>query len=562
MKGKPWQKHYDTGVPTTLQPYPNKTLLDIVSETVQQRPDHPALFFKGRQLSYKQIEKLSDTFASSLVDLGVKKGDRIALLLANCPQFIITQMGVWKAGCIAVPINPVYSERELEHALNECGAEIAVVMTSSYDKVKKVQHKTDLHCLITTNIKEYLPIMLRILFTFFKEKKGGHRIVLGDGAIWLRALLHQYDKHSRPDISVKPEDPALIIFTGGTTGTPKGALGTHASLVMTSIQLHTWFGVLLKDWDDIIMLAMPLFHMYGNLGILGTGLVGHNPLVLVPDPRDIGDIIFTINKVRPAFIPAVPTLLNTLLNHPEVKSGSIDFKSVKLCISAAAPLMSETKKNFEELTHGRVVEAYGLTESMLAAVITPLQGTYKNGSVGIPLPDVDVRVVDVNTDKGNLPAGEVGEIVVSAPQLMQGYWQRPAETAETIRGGWLYTGDIGYLDEDGYIFIVDRKKDVIKPSGFQVWPREVEEVIASHPAVIEVGVAGIPDERQGEAVKAWIVLRKDYTVSIDEIRNYCRENLTAYKVPKYVELCDSLPKSMVGKVLRRELVSESLKSKS
>jgi len=559
VNDKPWKEYYDAGVPKTLQPYPNKTLLDIVSETAGQRPDHPALLFKGRQLSYKQLEKLSDAFASSLVQLGVKKGDRIALLLANCPQFIITQIGVWKAGCIAVPINPLYSERELEHALNECGAEIAVVMTSSYEKVKKIQQNTDICCLVATNIKEYLPVVLGVLFTLFKEKKGGHQIELNQGDIWLKDLLYQYDGHSRPDISVKPEDPALIIFTGGTTGTPKGALGTHSSLLMTSMQLHTWFGVLLKDWDDIIMLAMPLFHMYGNLGVLGTGLVGHNPLVLVPDPRNIGDVLHIINKVRPAFIPAVPTLLNTLLNHPKVKSGRIDFRSVKLCISAAAPLMSETKKLFEELTHGRVVEAYGLTESMLATVITPLQGTYKNGAVGIPLPDVEVRIVEANTGEGNLPIGEVGEILVSAPQLMQSYWQRPTETAEVIRDGWLYTGDLGYLDEEGYLFVVDRKKDVIKPSGFQVWPREVEEVIASHPAVYEVGVAGIPDDRQGEAVKAWIVLQKGNNVSLDEIRNYCRENLTAYKVPKYLELCDSLPKSLVGKVLRRELVAKSIK---
>lgn len=562
MNGKSWQNHYDTGVPQTLQPYPNQTLLDVVGETAGQRPDHPALLFKGGRLTYRQLERLSDSFASSLVNLGVKKGDRIALVLANCPQFIISQMGVWKAGCIVVPINPVYSERELEHTLNECGAEIAVVMTSSYNRVKKIQPSTGLRYLITTNIKDYLPMKLRVLFTFFKEKKGGHKIELNQGDIWLKDLLHQNIKQNGPEISIKPEDPALIIFTGGTTGTPKGALGTHASLLMTSMQLHTWFGVLLQDWDDVIMLAMPLFHMYGNLGILGTGLVGHNPLVMVPDPRDIDDILHTIDNVKPAFIPAVPTLLNTLLNHSKVKSGIVDFKSIKLCISAAAPLMSETKKKFEELTHGRVVEAYGLTESMLAAVITPLQGTYKKGAVGIPLPDVDIRIVDANTGEGNLPAGEVGEILVSAPQLMQGYWQRPAETVETIRDGWLYTGDLGYLDEDGYLFIVDRKKDVIKPSGFQVWPREVEEVIAAHPAVFEVGVAGIPDDRQGEAVKAWIVLRKGHNILGEEIRNYCRENLTAYKVPKYVEICDNLPKSMVGKVLRRELVSESLKSKS
>jgi long-chain acyl-CoA synthetase len=296
--------------------------------------------------------------------------------------------------------------------------------------------------------------------------------------------------------------------------------------------------------------------VYGNAGVLSVGLLGHETLVPVPNPRDINDVIATIRKVRPDFFPGVPTLFIALLNHPDVQSGRADFKSMKLCISGAASLLAEVKKRFEDLTGGRMVEGYALTESMLGTVLTPIHGSYKPGSVGLPLPDVEVRIANAETGEGSLPAGEVGEILIRAPQLMQGYWQRPKETKEVIREGWLYTGDLGYLDEDGYLFIEDRKKDVIKPSGFQVWPREVEEVIASHPAVNEVGVGGIPDDYQGEAVKAWVVLQPGQEATAKEIQAFCRKRLAGYKVPKQIELVDSLPKSMVGKVLRRALVEK------
>ena len=295
--------------------------------------------------------------------------------------------------------------------------------------------------------------------------------------------------------------------------------------------------------------------------MLATSLVGHNPLALIANPRDMDDMVSTIGKVRPAFLPGVPTVFIALLGHPDVQAGKVDLSSIKLCCSGAAPLMAETKQRFEALTGGRLVEGYALTESMMGAVLSPVQGTYKPGSTGLPLPDIELRIVDADTGQQTLPAGEVGEILIHAPQLMEGYWQRPDETADMIRPDpvsgalWLYTGDLGYLDEEGYLFIVDRKKDLIKPSGFQVWPREVEEVIASHPAVAEVGVAGVPDDRQGEAVKAWVVLREGQQASADEIRAYCRERLAAYKVPRQIEFRDSLPKTMVGKVLRRELVS-------
>jgi long-chain acyl-CoA synthetase len=556
MEEYPWLKHYDEGVPHSLQPYPEQTLLDVVKDTVAQRPNHTAVIFKGARLSYAELERLSDAFGNALVAQGVKKGDRVALLLPNSPQSVITQLGVWKAGGIAAPINPLYTEDELERLLKECGAETAVVLTLFYKKVKSLQLSTSLRQVIATNIKEYLPPFLSFLFTLFKEKKEGHRIKLQPNDFWLSDLLRQHAGKPRPEVDVSPEDPALLLFSGGTTGEPKGAVGSHRALMMTGMQLRAWFSTLAVEWDDVVMLTIPLFHVYGNVGALTLGLLGHESLVPIPNPRDIDDLVATIRRVRPTFFAGVPTLFIALLNHPDVQAGKVDFKSMKLCVSGASSLLVEVKNRFESLTGGRLVEGYALTESMMATVLTPLRGPYKPGSVGLPLPDVEVRIADGDTGKGSLPAGEVGEILMRAPQLMQGYWQRPSETESVIRDGWLYTGDLGYLDEDGYLFIEDRKKDVIKPSGFQVWPREVEEVIASHPAVNEVGVGGIYDEYQGEAVKAWVVLRPGQHATVDEIRAYCRKKLAAYKVPKQIEFTDSLPKTLVGKVLRRALVEK------
>jgi long-chain acyl-CoA synthetase len=559
MKTMPWLKHYDEGVPHTLKPYPKLTLMDIVSEAAVQRPHHPALLFKGTTISYAELEQLSNAFASALIQLGVKKGDRVALLLPNTPQLILALLGTWKAGAIACPLNPLYTEDELEFSLREIGAETALVMTRFYAKVKAIQRRTKVRHVIATNIKEYLPPALRFLFTLLKEKKEGDRITLQRGDLWLADLLQKHAGAPRPKIKVKPEDSAVMLFTGGTTGTPKAAVGTHHALLISGMQLRAWFKNIVAEWTDILLLNMPLFHVYGLAGVFSAGLVGHEPLAIVPNPRDINDMLATIQKVKPAFLPGVPTLFIALLNHPKVQAGKVSLKSLKLSISGAASLLADTKERFERATGGRIIEGFGMTESMMAAAITPVQGQYKPGAVGIPLPDVEIRIVDADTGKKKLPtckaldSCQVGEIIMRAPQLMKGYWKKPAETANAIRDGWLYTGDLGYLDADGYMYIVDRKKDVIKPSGFQVWPREVEEVIASHPAVAEVGVAGVPDPYQGQAVKAWVVLRRGQKVTADELRAYCRKKLAAYKVPKHIEFRASLPKSTVGKVLRRVL---------
>jgi long-chain acyl-CoA synthetase len=549
---------YEAGIPRTLRPYADRTLLDVVRDTARERPDHPALLFKGARLSYRALEQLSDTFAAALVAIGVQKGDRVALLMPNCPQAIVAQLGAWKAGAIVAPINPLYTEHELQTLLRECGAETAVVLTPFYEKVKAVQPRTNLRRVIATNVKEHLRLMLRLLFTLFRERKEGHRIALRPGDHWLSDLLRRHAHASRPAVEVRPNDPALLLFTGGTTGTPKAALGTHHALYMAAQQMHAWFRAELVDWDDVILLAMPLFHVYGSVGIFATGLVGHNPLALVPNPRDLEDVIGTIRSTRAAFFPGVPALFIALLKHPAVQAGRADFRSVKLCIAGAAALLAETKQRFEALTGGRVIEGYALTESMMASVATPVHGLYKPGAVGVPLPDVEVRIVNPETGQGDLPPDAVGEIVLRAPQLMVGYWQRPDETARMLRDGWLHTDDLGYLDADGYLHVVDRMKDLIKTSGFQVWPREVEEVLAAHPAVADVGVAGVPDPLHGEAVHAWVVLRAGAQATADELRAYCREQLSPYKVPRAIEFRDTLPKTTVGKVLRRELVSEHI----
>ena len=553
MVSKPWLDHYDEGIPKTLEPYPRQTLVDVVDETTRMRPDHTALIFKGERISYGELAWRSDALAAALVEQGVKKGDRVAILMPNCPQYVIAEFAIWKAGGIVASINPLYTEPELEHALNECGAETVIVLTLFYNKVKAVQAKTKLKRVIATNIREYLPKLLMVLFVLAKEKKEGHRVQLQAGDLWFADLIREHTGAPRPQVAVGPDDPGLILFTGGTTGVSKAAYATHQALIMAGMQIRAWFSATLVEWDDCFLGSLPLFHVFAAVGLQTVALLGRSPIVLIPNPRDINDVVENIEKTRPTFLPGVPTLFIALLNHPKVKSGKVDMTSIKLCISGAAALMLDTKERFEAVTDGRIVEGYALTESMMAAVISPVKGAYKPGFVGMPVSDVEIRIVDADNAQNEMPLGEIGEIALRAPQLMLGYWNRPEATSEILRDGWLYTGDLGHLDDDGYLTIVDRKKDVIKPSGFQVWPREVEEVIAKHPAVAEVGVIGVPDPRTGEAVKAFVVLREGQTATADEIREFCKASLTGYKVPKQVEFRTSLPKSAVGKVLRREL---------
>lgn len=557
---KPWLAHYDADVPSSLAPYPDKTLLDYLDDLARDHGARPALLFKGSVMSYAELQAQSTAFAAALVEMGVKPGTRVALVLPNCPQFLVAEFGAWKAGAIVVALNPTYSEREFEQALDSARAEVIVALTPFYDRLKRVQGRTLVRTIIPTSIKEYLPPVLRLLFTLLKEKKDGHRISPAPEDPWMQDLLQRHRSTPRPAITVKPDDRAVILPSGGTTGTPKGVVGLHRHYVTSGVQLHMWTRSKKQPFVDTIMLPLPLFHVYANLGVQPMAFVGPNPLSLVPNPRDIGDVLKTIRQVRPAVFNGVPTLYNAILNHPDVKAGKVDLSSIKLCFSGSAALMADTKKRFEDLTGARIIEGYSLTEGMMACIVNPVQGLQKLGSIGIPVSDVEVLIVDSEDASKEMPTGEVGEMLLRAPQYMSEYWNNPLETAETLRqrgpgGPWVHTGDLAYMDADGFTFIVDRKKDMLKTSGFQVWPREIEEVLSAHPAVMEVGVAGIPDAIKGEVAKAWVVLRPEHRATSDELRAYCKERLAPYKVPAQVEFRTELPKTMVGKVLRRMLVA-------
>ena len=557
---------YDADVRTTLAPYPERTLLDYLADAVRERPDHYALIFKGRAISCAELDRLSGAFGAALTALGVRKGDRVALVLPNSPQFLIAELGAWKTGAIVVPLNPMYTEHELADALSQTGAEIVIALTPFVNRVKACQARTRVRRVIATNIKEYLPLMIRLLFTLVRERRGGHRIRLEAGDLWFGDLLRAHAGAATPSAVIEPDDPAIILMSGGTTGTPKGVVAAHRAYVIAGLQIREWVKSVCRDWQDTLMLPLPLFHVYANVGVQSLALISHNTLALIPNPREIDDVLTSIDKVRPSFFTGVPTLFIALCNHPRVKAGKVSFRSIKVCFSGAAPLLADTKTRFEGLTGGRLVEGYSLTEAMMACLVNPLQGTNKIGSVGLPLPDVEVAILDSDSGANRLPRGQVGEVILRAPQLMTSYWNNAEETALALRPHddndgegalWLHTGDLGYLDEDGYLFIVDRQKDLIKTSGYQVWPREVEEALASHPAVAEVGAGGVADPVKGQAVWAWVVVRAGHTVSESELRSHCRNILAPYKVPSRIEFRRELPKTMVGKVLRRQLTAEA-----
>lgn len=556
----PWLSHYDPGVPPTLSPYPNRTLVDYLADSARTRPDAPALLFKGATLTFGELDRLSDACASAFAALGVARGDRVGLLLPNCPQFFITEFGAWKLGAIVAPFNPTYTDHELAAPIHEHGISTIVTLTRFYERVKALQPGSPLKRVVATNIKEYFPPALRVLFTLLREKRDGDRVRIAPGDHELAHLLLVNRGRTPPRAALTLDSPAVLLMSGGTTGTPKGVLGSHGAYVYAGLQIQHWNASVCKP-GDVIFAPLPFFHVYANVGLQALAFVIGNPLALVPNPRDLGDLLKTIVRTKPAFFNGVPTLYTALLNHPDVQAGKVDFKSIKICFSGASALLAETKRRFEALTGARIVEGYSLTEGMMALCVNPASGPNKIGSVGMPLPDVQVRIFDAEEGVRVVGTKAVGEIAISAPQLMLGFWNRPEETAAVLRDHldehgtrrWLHTGDLGYLDEDGYLFIVDRKKDLIKTSGFQVWPREVEEVLAAHPSIAEVGVAGVPDVAKGEMVKAWVVLRTSRTATEADLRAFCREQLAPYKVPSRIEFRSELPKSMVGKVLRRAL---------
>jgi long-chain acyl-CoA synthetase len=556
LNGRPWTRHYDPGVPATLV-YPRVTLDAFLDDAAESYPKAIATIFFNRKRSYQSIRGDAVRFAGGLRRLGVRKGDRVALVLPNTPQFVVAFYGALRAGAIVVPCNPLYTAPELRHQLADSGATVVVVLSRLYPVVKAARAGTAVRDVIVTNIKEEMPPVLRILFTLAKEKKDGHRQPFaGDpGAVaFSEVLAGPASIADKEAADTSPDDIAVLQYTGGTTGVSKGAMLSHRALVANTLQSRSWF-TNLRDGEGTAMAVMPFFHVYGLTVVMSLAVQCAAAMILEPQ-FDLEHVLKDVQKHRPKLFSGAPRIYNAINNSPVAKK--YDLRSIEACISGSAPLLVETHRKFVELTGARLVEGYGLTEAAPVTHCNPLfgDGKQKVGTIGVPFPDVDSKIVDLETGEREMAPGEPGELIVRGPQLMNGYYKRPDETAQTLRDGWLYTGDIAVADEDGYVAIVDRKKEMIIVSGFKVYPREVEEVLVTHPAVMDAAAIGIAHPIKGDEVKAFVVLKRGASATADQIIAHCRERLAPFKVPKEIEFRDSLPKTLIGKTLRRQLAEE------
>jgi len=553
---KPWLKHYEGGIPANLT-YPNFPMHYFLEEAAAKYPDNPVTIFGNgskldTKLTFRQLNDDVNRLANALTQMGVKKGDRVALYLPNCPQYVIGYYATLKLGAIVAPNNPLYVPRELEFQVNDSGAETIICLSRFYPNVQKIRANTKLKNVIVANIKEYFSPILKLLFTLALEKKEGHRVTLDPGDHWFTQVLAS-GPATKPNVGVRPEDTAVLLYTGGTTGVPKAAEITHKNLVANTVQCKAWIGQV-QEGKEVILTALPLYHSYAMTTCLNFSVYIGSAMVLIPNPRDLESVLKAIDLHKPTMFPGVPTMYTAINNYPELHKYNV--KSIRACMSGASGLPVEVQKKFHDLTGANLVEGYGLSEATPVTHCNPIFGENRIGTIGLPWPDTIAKIMDIENGTKEMPVGEAGELVVQGPQVMKGYWNRPDETAKILRGGWLYTGDIAKMDKDGYFQIVDRKKDMIIVGGFNVYPRDVEEVLYQHPKVLEAVVAGIPDPKSGERVKAYVVLKPGQTATAEELMDYCRQNLTGYKRPHEIEFRDSLPKTTVGKFLRRQLVEE------
>ena len=551
---RPWIRFYEPSVPPNLS-YPDIPLGTVLSETAAKFPDHTALHFYGRKITYSELDRLANRFGHALTELGVIKGDRVALMLPNIPQMVIAYYGTVRTGAIAVPTNPLYHEHELEVQLKDSGAETLVAVDLFYPVIAPVLPRTGVKHLILCGIRDFLPFPKNLLYPI--KARLEHQWVTVKRVPPVHDFLGLVRKAPEGPVSapVLPDDIALLQYTGGTTGVPKGAILTHRNLVVNAAQSRAWL-TLRTEGAEKILSVIPFFHVYGMTTAMNLGILIGAELILLPKFHT-KDVLQTIQQYRPGIFPGIQAMYLAIGNHPDI--GKYDLSSLKVAISGAGPLMREVQDRFEQVTKARIVEGYGLSEASPVTHANPIFGRRKIGSIGLPWPDLDARIMDIADPDRALPPGEVGELVVKGPQVMKGYWNKPGETAQTLRGGWLHTGDIARMDEEGYFYIVDRIKDMIKTVGENVYPREVEEVLYAHPKVKEAVVVGIPQDFLGEEIKAYIVLKEGMIATAEEIMAFCRVQLSKFKVPKQVEFRKELPKTLVGKVLRRVLKAEELK---
>ncbi|WP_232695699.1 AMP-binding protein [Brevibacillus daliensis] len=554
---KPWLSCYPAEVSATLE-YPRVPLTYYLEKAVQDYPHKNALSFMGKRMTYQELLQYSYRFAHVLQANGIKKGDRVAIMLPNLPQTVIAFYGILFAGAVVVMTNPLYTERELLHQLKDSGASAIVALDLLYKRVMSVKPETEIKTIFATGIKDFLPPLKKVIYPlvqkFDKKAIPVPEIAYTNEVVDFVGVV----KEAKTDpVSVDGDwenDLAVLQYTGGTTGIAKGVMLTHRNLVANAIQCDAIM-YRIKKGEAKILGALPLFHVYGMTTVMNCGIQKAGEVILIPK-FDATMILKTIQKEQPNLFPGAPTMYIGLINHPDIQK--YDLCSIEACVSGSAPLPLEVQERFEHITGGKLVEGYGLTESSPVTHSNNLWEKRINGSIGIPWPDTDACIMDAATGE-QLPVGQIGELAVKGPQIMKGYWNRPEDTAMVLRDGWLLTGDIAYQDEEGFFYIVDRKKDMIIAGGYNIYPREVEEVLFEHVSIQEAAVIGVPDPYRGETVKAFVVMKEGHKMNEEELDQFCRTKLASYKVPRKYEFREELPKTMVGKVLRRQLQDEEKK---
>ena len=548
---KIWQKFYDEQVPKSLK-YPDTTMYHLFCEAVEKNPKGIATLFFGAKIRYEKLFKKVNHFANALSALGVKKGDRVALILPNFPIYPIAHLAVMKLGGILVPTNPLYVERELVYQLNNAEAETVVILDQIYPRLEKVRKDARVKRVIVTGVKDFLPGVIGFLYGLkhkpqiqTNEKKN----------LYVYSDLMRKDFPPAQTADVSSNDTAILLYTGGTTGVSKGAVLTHKNLVANVLQTKAWLWSI-EEGKEVLLCVLPFFHSYGMTTGLHLSIASHSTMFLVPR-FELSEVIKRIKKHKPTIFCGVPSMYNAINHYPGV-SGS-DVGSIRLCVSGGAALPEEVQKNFEELTGGKLVEGYGLSETSPVTHVNPIHG-YRKSGIGLPISDTDAMIVDLETRKP-LPPGEVGELAIRGPQVMKGYWKMEKETEQVLQNGWLYTGDMAVMDEEGFFSIVDRKKDLIISAGMNIYPREVEEVLHQHPKIKEAAVIGVSSKVREETVKAFVVVKEGEKLSKSEIIQFCKDKLSKYKIPKEIEFRDELPKSSVGKILKRVLQQEEMKKR-
>jgi long-chain acyl-CoA synthetase len=540
---RPWLAHYDFWVPPDVNTV-RAPLANILSIAATQYPHRPATYFGGAELTFWEIKRQADRLATALRDMGIEPGDRVGIMLPNCPQFPISFFAVLRAGAVIVNINPTYTPPEFDRVASDSGMKALITLDALMPVVKAAPAFAQLKNVIVTSMAEYLPAAA-------EPPKV-------EGASAFTKLIHDTQKLNLPSLNPDPDDPAVLQYTGGTTGFSKGAMLTHSSLFTNVIQNYVWSQHLTRRGEEKMLIVLPLFHVYGMVVSTLLGFWNGTQQIYVPK-YTIDNFVQTIEDLKPSYVPGVPSLFTALLNHPRAATCGLDL--VRGFNSGAAPLPVELIHQFEQLSGAPLREGFGMTETSCTACTTPILARRKPGSVGLPVSSTYFKIVDLDTGEKELALGEEGEICVRGPQVMKGYWNNPAESATALRNGWLYTGDIGRMDEDGYFYIVQRKKDMINVGGLKVFPNEVDDVLYQHPAVLEAAAIGVPDAYRGEVVKAFVVLKPDTQATADELLAFCRERLARFKQPAHIEFIESLPKSAVGKILRRELRERPEKSK-